>query len=436
MIKFLSSLITLTILVIGVSVGSFAHAVSNKIVVIVDNDVITESELDAKKRLIRVDKSNPLNEKLDLAITDEETQSVLIDALIADKVQSQYASQINLSPSSGSLEKEIAKLASSNRLTVDQFKQAILSSGVDWGLFLNEIETDLIAKRLIQRVVAPTVSVSDVEINNFIRVNSLDSRSGSYNFEHVLVKLSDKTGAKVNAEEEDSLREKIEVLKTKPLTLAEFKVLATELANQNQQIEYKSVGERKANQLPDLFVAELELINAGQSSAVMHSGNALHLLYLVDKAVAEAKGQEKRKLAHILLKATTKEERSVAELRLNQLRQKLIANEESFSKLASTISDDANSAALGGDLGWVKRGDTVPTFEETAYSLKEVGMVSLPVQTQFGVHLIKLLEVSVQDRSESVREFAKSQLLLQKASQQYPAWLEDLVNKAYVQRIN
>ena len=60
--------------------------------------------------------------------------------------------------------------------------------------------------------------------------------------------------------------------------------------------------------------------------------------------------------------------------------------------LASQFSEDPASAQQGGDLGFFKRGDMVKPFEETAFELKP-GVVSDPVRTDFGYHLIKVEEV-------------------------------------------
>ena len=62
-----------------------------------------------------------------------------------------------------------------------------------------------------------------------------------------------------------------------------------------------------------------------------------------------------------------------------------------FSELASLYSDDTNSALNGGELGFMKRGTLVPEFEEAAYSLSP-GDISEIVRTEFGYHIIKLIE--------------------------------------------
>ncbi len=76
--------------------------------------------------------------------------------------------------------------------------------------------------------------------------------------------------------------------------------------------------------------------------------------------------------------------------KLNSIRQRIVENGEKFEDLAKKFSMDG-SAAAGGDLGWAKRGAFVPEFEATAFNLEE-GQVSSIVETEFGFHLIQLLE--------------------------------------------
>ncbi len=85
------------------------------------------------------------------------------------------------------------------------------------------------------------------------------------------------------------------------------------------------------------------------------------------------------------------EERQKAIEKLKTLRQRIVEGGEDFAALAQKFSDDGGSARVGGDLGWTKRGKFVPEFEAAAYNL-EKGEISEIVESDFGFHLIQLLE--------------------------------------------
>ena len=76
--------------------------------------------------------------------------------------------------------------------------------------------------------------------------------------------------------------------------------------------------------------------------------------------------------------------------KLNSFRERVYAGED-FKMLATLYSDDPGSAAKGGELGFVNRGDLVPEFERAAFRLKE-GEISEVVESQFGFHIVQLIE--------------------------------------------
>ncbi|WP_341758273.1 peptidylprolyl isomerase [Candidatus Tisiphia endosymbiont of Ditula angustiorana] len=100
-----------------------------------------------------------------------------------------------------------------------------------------------------------------------------------------------------------------------------------------------------------------------------------------DKLVASLKGKEEVKVSHILL-ATEKEAINVKN-RLNK--------GEKFAKLAKDFSKDEGSKANGGEIGYITSGQLVPEFEDKALSMK-VNEISAPVKTQFGWHIITVLD--------------------------------------------
>ncbi|MCC8399364.1 MAG: peptidylprolyl isomerase [Rickettsia endosymbiont of Platyusa sonomae] len=100
-----------------------------------------------------------------------------------------------------------------------------------------------------------------------------------------------------------------------------------------------------------------------------------------DKLVASLKGKEEVKVSHILL-ATEKEAVNIKN-RLNK--------GEKFAKLAKDLSKDEGSKENGGEIGYITSGQLVPEFENKALSMK-VNEISSPVKTQFGWHIITVLD--------------------------------------------
>lgn len=106
-----------------------------------------------------------------------------------------------------------------------------------------------------------------------------------------------------------------------------------------------------------------------------------------------------------------------------------------FSKIATTDSADVGSAKNGGDLGWFVRGQMVPEFEKVAFELIKPGSISEPVQTQFGYHLIQLVEHKPSEirALNAVKELAEAQLKREKAEALFAEKAEKLVKLGFSQ---
>ncbi|MCO6514675.1 MAG: peptidylprolyl isomerase [Snodgrassella sp.] len=156
----------------------------------------------------------------------------------------------------------------------------------------------------------------------------------------------------------------------------------------------------------------------------------------VDDAIARAQ-QEGRQLPppvtaysyhvqHILLKNDNDITRKLIEQIAQQAR-----SGASFEQLARQYSQDG-SAQNGGDLGWIIDGETVPPFEAAVKTLRP-GQISLPVRTQFGWHVIRLVDVRSNDSpSERQRNGMRAVLVQEKRGILLQNFLKQLHDQAYI----
>jgi peptidyl-prolyl cis-trans isomerase SurA len=121
-----------------------------------------------------------------------------------------------------------------------------------------------------------------------------------------------------------------------------------------------------------------------------------------------------------------------AKRKLLDLKQRIENKSADFAELAQANSNDG-SASKGGDLGWVYSGDMVPEFERAMNALK-IGEISAPVQTQFGWHIIEVLERREEDVSQDRRrQQARMALRARKSDESYQEWLRQQRDRAYVE---
>lgn len=119
-----------------------------------------------------------------------------------------------------------------------------------------------------------------------------------------------------------------------------------------------------------------------------------------NKMVAELKGQEEVKTSHILVDS---------EAKAKEVKEKLKNSKVNFADLVKEYSKDEGSKANGGEIGYVMKGQLVPEYEEKAFSMKK-NEISDPVKTQFGWHIIKMLdkkpvEIPTKDQAvQSIRQ--------------------------------
>ncbi len=174
----------------------------------------------------------------------------------------------------------------------------------------------------------------------------------------------------------------------------------------------------------------VELTTESIASDITIDENKIKEMY--DDYVASVSNREERRASHILVTTGTDEAgKAAARARLEAAKKRLDEG-ASFSELAKEISEDPGSSEKGGDLEWVATGDMVKPFEDALFSM-EKGAVSDIVETQFGLHLIKLVDV----RSETIEPLSikryefEEELRDEVAASLFYDLSENLANKAY-----
>jgi peptidyl-prolyl cis-trans isomerase SurA len=142
--------------------------------------------------------------------------------------------------------------------------------------------------------------------------------------------------------------------------------------------------------------------------------------------------QEQVHARHILLTTNALQDDATVQLRLANLRERVLAGED-FAVFASSMSVDQSSAVDGGDLDWRSPGELVAEFEAAMAPLKE-GEISPPFQTQYGWHIVQVLGRRQFDTTEDMlRESAFNQLRVSKADQELEIWRQQLRDQSFIE---
>lgn len=397
--------------------------VLDRIVAVVNDDVITRNELEERVKLAM----RQLREQGTPAPGREALERQLLERMVTDRVQLQFAKETGLRVDDTELDRAIARIAQENKLTPQQLRQVLEKDGIPFAKFREDIRNEIVITRLREREVDTKIVVTEGEIDNLLSQKRADAND-EYNVSHILVVVPENA----SPEQIQARRARAEQAYAQLKSGADFRQVAVAFSEAPDALQGGVMGWRQSSRLPALFTEALKPLRAGEVSPILRSANGFHILRLNDKRGGGAPVIVQQTHArHILLKTNELVSESEARSRLLALKERL-ENKGDFGALARAHSEDA-SATKGGDLGWLSPGDTVPEFERAMNTLKP-GEVSPPVQTPFGWHLIQVVERRNEDMSKERQRLAARQVLrARKSDEAYQEWVRQLRDRAYVE---
>jgi len=397
----------------------------DRIVAIVDQTVITEQELESRIATVTAQFKKQGTELPEEGVLRKQ----ILERLITDTLQIQYAAQIGLKVDDNQLDKTVERIADQNNLTLTEFSEALAKDGISMRKFRADIRNEITVARLREREVDGRVNVSESEIDNYLTSQaSLNENTDEFEISHILIRTPEE-GA---TEDIQKAKAKVDEAVSQLNSGVSFAKVSASFSDAPNALEGGSLGWKKGSQMPALFLDALKNMQAGEVSAPLRSPNGFHLLKLTNKRGGNSPLVIQQTHArHILIKITEVMSDKEAETKINAIKERL-DNGEKFEVLARQFSEDS-TASNGGDLNWVNPGDTVPPFENAMNALKD-GQISAPVRSQFGWHIIQVMERRSQDMSkESARLKARQEIRARKADEAYQDWIRELRDRAYVE---
>jgi peptidyl-prolyl cis-trans isomerase SurA len=399
----------------------------DRVVAVVNHEVITQFELDARTQVI----IQQIQRQGGTVPPREVIQPQILERMVTERVQLQFAAETGIRVDNTQLDKTIQRIAEQNQMSLEAFRAALEKDGVSFVKFREEIRDEIILSRLREREVDNRIAVSDGELDSFLGPKAgQQGHEDEYNLAHILITLSERA----NPEEIQQKRARAEQAVAELQGGADFAKVAAKYSNAPDALEGGAMGWRPAARLPGLFLDAVSSLRPGQLTPILRSPAGFHVLKLLDRRGTDAPFFVARTSArHILIKTNEVVSEEDAKRRILALKERLVLGNDKFEDLARLHSEDVGSATRGGDLGWLSPGDTVPEFEAAMNALKP-GQIGEPVRTQFGFHLIQVLDRRDEDVSrERQRLQARMQIRQRKADEAYQEWLRQLRDRAYVE---
>jgi len=270
-------------------------------------------------------------------------------------------------------------------------------------------------------------TISDAEVDDFIKVSGGDDTNYEYRISHILIALPDAAPPEQVSEAQEMAEEILADLNQG----AEFDQLANKFSTGDTALQGGDLGWRKKAEIPSLFTTEVLSMEPGGYAGPIRSPNGFHIIHLDELRDLEQSISQQTRSRHILIKPNELVTEDDARNRLSGFRDRILQGEE-FARLARLYSVDYTSATEGGDIGWQDPGRTVKDYEAVTDRL-EIGELSEPTRTQFGWHLIEVTDRRTVDETEqNKRNKIYSQLLQQKQREVFDLWKRRLRDEAYV----
>lgn len=247
----------------------------NRIVAIVNNDVITQSMLNQHIEML---KAQLANEHIQLP-SEQIFAAQVLTQLIDEKIQLQLAAQNNIEISSKSVDDAIASIVQKRKITTAELYKENAKIGLSIKEFRQEIKNELTMQQLQQVALQGRITVTPQEIDDYLhQLNTNPQMQKQYHLYDILVALpASPTSAQIAAAKQHA-----EDLVNQLNHGADFKQLAVAKSSGLSALQGGDLGSRNLAELPDAFTSVVPQLHINQISEPIRTPNGFHILKLVD----------------------------------------------------------------------------------------------------------------------------------------------------------
>jgi peptidyl-prolyl cis-trans isomerase SurA len=399
--------------------------VLDKVVAIVDDDVVLQSELELRTTTIigQLASSGTQLPPKDIL------QQQILERLISERIQLTMGYNSGIRISDEELNQAIARIADSNQITVDQYLQQVLTQGSSIIGLKEEIRNEMTIMRVQQGSVMRRIRISQQELDNFL--NSEEGRflgSPDVNIGQILLAIPSGSDQAFI----DNVVSRAQLLLNQSEQGADFRALAIANSSDQSALQGGDLGWRKMAELPGVFIEAVENLQEGEISQPIRSAAGYHLIKLYQRRGGEKQMIEQHFARHILMKPNQIRDQEATLHQLKDIATR-VTDGEDFDLLAREFSEDPGSALNGGELGWSTPGMFVPEFEQIM-NTAAIGAISAPFQSQFGWHILQVTDRREQDFSREIFENRAQNMLRQrKYEEELQVWLQEIRDEAFVE---
>lgn len=360
----------------------------------------------------------------------------VLDQLITKQIQLDIIKRQGLQAEENTVNAALTNLAQQNGVaSLAEFQQKLDAQRAgSYQALRQKVSEDLAIQTLQQQQLASRIKISDQDVDNFLKSPESNALEKSqYRTLHIRVPFeADAAGKTSDKQKKQALTVATQIAKNLQAENANIEQIMTDAqTNYNAQIQGGDMGYHVAAELPTELSKNITALEVGQVTNPIATAEGYNVIKLVDKRGGQQKIIDQWHTRHILISPSTALPADMAKQQIDTIYEKLRQGED-FATLANTYSKDPGSASNGGDLGWVSEGDMVPSFE-AMMKKTSVNDYSVPFQSQFGWHIVKVDEKRQKDVSDVYRKSMAREVLYQRmVPQAIDDWMQELRAQAYV----
>lgn len=393
----------------------------DRIVAVVDDSIILQSQLQAKmqEQAIQLRSKN-----ISIPPTQELAKQVL-DNIILEQVQLNRAERMGIEVSDDQINQQLQKVAQQNGLNLLQLQRQLNAQQPEGFVQLRkEIEKQITIQKLREAEVISRTQVTESEINNYLQRQNLSQTQ--LNLKHILIAIPDSA---TSAQRQQALEEATEI-RQRIVAGEDFSQLAVRFSNGAKALQGGDLGWMQPNEIPTFFSDAANSLKLGNVSQVIESPSGFHLIQLAGERDGSDKVQTEYHLHQFLILSENINPASPPQS-LVALTQS-IASLEDFQNLHTKFSDIPEEVNRNADLGWLSAAQLPPGLRQTIPNLP-AGKAIGPFANEQGWLIVYLDDIRQQSQSAELQQQQAAQALrMRKANEMFDVWLRRLKDEAYI----
>lgn len=422
--------LALSALLLNIGMGNAALAQTagatmavDSIVAVVDEDVILRSELERAVNNIKSQYAKQAGQLPPEAILEKQ----VLERLIIQRLQVNRAKEIGIRVSDAELNQAIQSIATSNKMTLEQFQGRLREEGLEYDDYRNNVRDELLQQRLRQSYVQSRVQVSENEVDQV--VTSMQAAGPEILLANLLVAMPESP----TAEQVATAKRKIDGIRDLVVKgQMTFKAAAIRYSDAQNALDGGEIGWRTANSIPPQFTAMIGEMKAGDVSQPVRGPSGYQLIQVVDVRDQKNNVVDEYRAQAILIDPMVVGGNEVARQRAEEILGR-IAKGEDMGKLAKEFSSKDLNADTGGILDWFTQNQWGAQVGSQIVLLKD-GEISPVLQTEAGYLIIKRIAKRSQDaNAENKRRQARETIGQRKSEEEYERFLRQLRSEAFVE---